>query len=422
MFDPEEVRKDFPILERIINGKKLVYFDNAASTQKPIHVIRAMEEFLKMHYANVHRGLHTLSQEASQMYEEAHEVVAKFINAYSWREVIFVSNTTEAINTVAYGWGLWNLKEGDEIVVTIMDHHSNMLPWRLIAQLKRAKVRYVDITQDGYLRYDQFEEIVTEKTKIVAFPIASNVLGTINDVKKIVKLAREAGALVVADGAQSVPHMPTNVRELGVDFLAFSGHKMLGPTGIGVLWGREDVLEETKPFKVGGNTIKDVTLDSIVWHDLPWRFEAGTPNIVESVGLSEAVKYLSRIGIENIRAHEIELVKHTLKRFEELGDEIEYYGPRNPYDKTGVISFNIKGLNHHTVAAALDMFGIAVRSGMHCAHPLHYRLGLKGSVRASYYLYNTFEEVDYFIESLEKIVLLKEGLTKKIPEEVCTGT
>ena len=422
MLNPDEIRKDFPILERTINGKKLVYFDNAASTHKPIQVINAMAEFMKKHYANVHRGFHTLSQEASQMYEEAHEVVAKFINAYSWREVVFVSNTTEAINTVAYGWGLWNLSEGDEILVTVMDHHSNMLPWRLIAQLKRARVKYLDITSEGYLNYDQLGELVTRRTRIVAFPLASNVLGTLNDARRIVKVAREVGAIVVADGAQSVPHVPTNVRELGVDFLAFSGHKMLGPTGIGVLWGREDIFEEMKPFKVGGDTIKDVTLDSVVWHDLPWRFEAGTPNIVEGVGLAEAVRYLSRVGMENIREHEVELVRYTLKRLEELGDEVGYYGPKNPHDKTGVIAFNVKGLNHHTVAMALNMFGIAVRSGMHCAHPLHYRLGLKGTVRASYYLYNTFEEIDYFIESLEKIIVLKEGLSKEAPSTVCTGT
>lgn len=422
MLDPEEIRRDFPILERKINGKKLVYLDNAASTQKPVQVIKAIEEFYVNHYANVHRGLHTLSQEASQMYEEAHEIVAKFINAYSWREIIFVNNTTEALNTVAYGWGLWNITESDEIIVTIMDHHSNILPWRLIAQLKKAKVKYIDITDRGYLRYDQLEEVITDKTKIVAFPIASNVLGTINDTRKIVKIAREVDAITVADGAQSVPHIPTNIKELEVDFLAFSGHKMLGPTGIGVLWGREDVLEEMKPFKVGGDTIKEVTLDTITWHDLPWRFEAGTPNIAEAVGLAEAVKYLTRIGMENIRNHEIELVDHTLRRFRELGDEIEYYGPLNPVDKTGVVSFNIRELNHHTVGSALDLFGIAVRTGMHCAHPLHYRLGIKGSVRASYYVYNTHEEVDYFIESLEKIVILKEGLKKEPPSKVCTGT
>jgi len=422
LLDPDEVRKDFPILSRTINGRKLVYFDNAATTHKPIQVIKAIEDFYSKHNANIHRGLHTLSQEASQLYEEAHEIVAKFINAYSWREVIFVSNTTEAINTVAYGWALWNLREGDEIIITVMDHHSNMLPWRLIAQLKRARVKYIDITDDGYLRYDMLEELVTPRTRIVAFPLASNVLGTINDAKKISKIAHEVGAIVVADGAQSVPHMPTNVRELGVDFLAFSGHKMLGPTGIGVLWGREDVLEEMKPFKVGGDTIKDVTLDSVVWHDLPWRFEAGTPNIAGGIGLAEAVKYLTKIGMDNVREHEISLMQYTLKRFEELIDEIEYYGPRNPADKTAVVSFNIKGLNHHTVGAALDLFGIAVRTGMHCAHPLHYRLGLKGTVRASYYIYNTHEEVDYFIETLEKIVELKEALSKEKPTTVCTGT
>ncbi|MCC6010969.1 MAG: cysteine desulfurase [Desulfurococcaceae archaeon] len=422
MLDPEDIRRDFPILSRLVNNRKIVYFDNAASTQKPIQVIRAMQEFYEKHYANVHRGLHTLSQEASKMYEEAHEVLAKFINAYSWREVIFVSNTTEAINTVAYGWGLWNIREGDEIIITIMDHHSNMLPWRLIAQLKRAKVKYIDITDNGYLRYDQLEETISERTRLVAFPIASNVLGTINDAKKIAKLAHEVGAVVVADGAQSVPHIPTNVRELGADFLAFSGHKMLGPTGSGVLWGREEILEEMKPFKVGGDTIIDVTLDTVVWHELPWRFEAGTPNIAEGVGLAEAAKYLMRIGMENIKEHEAELVRYTLKRFEELGEEVEYYGPRNPGDKTGVIAFNIKGLNHHTVGAALDMFGIAVRSGMHCAHPLHRRLRLEGTVRASYYLYNTFEEVDYFIEALEKILLLKKNLAGPAPNITCTGT
>lgn len=422
MLDPEEIRKDFPILERTINGRRIVYFDNAASTQKPIQVIKAMEEFMTKHYANVHRGLHTLSQEASQLYEEAHEVVAKFINAYSWREIIFVSNTTEGLNTVAYGWGLWNLNEGDEIVVTIMDHHSNMLPWRLIARIKKAVVKYIDITSDGYLRYDQLEELVTDKTKIVAFPLASNVLGTINDARKISKIAHDVGAIVVADGAQSVPHLPTNIRELGVDFLAFSGHKMLGPTGIGVLWGREEVLEEMKPFKVGGDTIKEVTLDSVIWHDLPWRFEAGTPNIVEAVGLAEAVRYLSRVGMENVRNHEADLVRYMLKRFEEFSDEVYYYGPRAPSNKTGVVSFNVKGLNHHTVGAALDLFGIAVRTGMHCAHPLHYRLGISGSVRASLYLYNTYEEVDYFIESMEKIIMLKDKMSGEIGGRVCTGT
>jgi len=421
LLDPEEIRKDFPILNREINGKRLVYFDNAATTQKPLQVIEAIREFYMKHNANVHRGFHTLSQEASQMYEEAHEKVAKFINAYSWQEVVFCSNTTEALNIVAYGWGLWNLREGDEVVLTVMDHHSSMLPWRLIAKLKGAVVKYIDITDEGYLRYDQLEKLITEKTRVVAFPIASNVLGTINDARRIARLAHSVGAIVVADGAQSVPHLPTNVRELEIDFLAFSGHKMLGPTGIGVLWGRRELLESMSPFKVGGDTIKDVTLEDVVWHDLPWRFEAGTPNIAGGIGLGAAVDYLAKIGMENVREHEKMLVEYTLKRLSEL-DDVEYYGPREPAAKTGVIAFNIKGLNHHTVGSALDLFGIAVRTGMHCAHPLHYRLGLKGTVRASYYIYNTLEEVDYFIESLEKIISLKDTLKREPVERVCTGT
>ncbi|MET1159890.1 MAG: SufS family cysteine desulfurase [Thermoprotei archaeon] len=422
MLNVNEIRKDFPILERKIHGRPVVYFDNAATTQKPRQVINAIVEFYTKYNANVHRGLHTLSQEASELYEKAHEVIAKFINAYSWDEVIFCHNTTDAMNIVAYAWGLKNLREGDEIVMTIMDHHSTMLPWRNVAMLKKAVIKYVDITNDGYLNYRDLEEKVTEKTRVIVFPIMSNVLGTINDVKRIVKLAREVDAIVVADGAQSVPHMPTDVRELGIDFLGFSGHKMLGPTGTGVLWGRRDRLEEMMPFKVGGDTIKDVTLDNVVWHDLPWRFEAGTPNIAGAIGLAEAAKYLMRIGMENVRQHEIELVNYTFKRFEELGNEIEVYGPKNPSDRGGVIAFNIRDLHHHTVGKALDLFGIAVRTGMHCAHPLHYRLGLKGTVRASYYIYNTLEEIDYFVETLKKIIQLREALKKQPVEEVCTGT
>lgn len=443
MLDVEAIRRDFPILSREIHGRRLVYFDNAASTLKPVQVIEAIADFYKKHYANVHRGFHTLSQEASQMYEEAHETLAKFINAYSWDEVVFVSNTTEGLNLVAYAWGLYNIREGDEIVVTVMDHHSSMLPWRRIAEIKRARVRYVGVTQEGYLDYDQLNEVITEKTRVVAFPIASNVLGTINDVKVIVKRAREVGALVVADGAQSVPHMPTNVRELGVDFLAFSGHKMLGPTGSGVLWGRKDVLQELRPFKVGGDTIRDVTLDDVTWLEPPWRFEAGTPNIEAGIGLAKAAEYLMKIGMENVRQHEVELVRYTLKRLvEELGSEVRYYGPRNPEDKTGVVAFNIRGLHFHIVAQALDYLGIAVRSGMHCAHPLHYALRIShedsppaeipqsvderlrrfGSVRASFYIYNTKEEVDYFIGALTFILMVREQLKTKPVSAVCTGT
>ncbi|MEM1921452.1 MAG: cysteine desulfurase [Desulfurococcaceae archaeon] len=422
MFNVEEIRRDFPILERRVHGKRLVYFDNAATTHKPIQVINAIKEFYEKHNANIHRGLHTLSQEASQMYEEAHEVIARFINAYSWDEVVFCYNTTDAMNTIAYAWGLKNLNAGDEVLITLMDHHSAMLPCSNIALIKKITIKYVDITDQGYLNYDDLASKVSKRTRVIVFPIMSNVLGTINDVKRIVKIAREVDAITVADGAQSVPHMPTNVKEMNIDFLAFSGHKMLGPTGIGVLWGRRDRLEETIPFKVGGDTIKDVTIDNVVWHDLPWRFEAGTPNIAGGIGLAEAAKYLMKIGMENVRSHEVDLVTYTLKRFEEIMSEVDLIGPLNPKDRGGIISFNIRELHHHTVGKALDFFGIAVRTGMHCAHPLHYRLGLKGSVRASYYIYNSIDEIDYFIDVLKKIISVREALKQQPVEEVCPGT
>jgi len=420
-FNPYEVRKDFPILNRKVNDRPLVYLDNAATTQKPKQVIAAIVKYYFWHNANVHRGFHTLSQEASEEYERAHEVIAHFINAYSWEEVVFTFNSTESANLVAYTWGMKNVGPGDEIVMTVMEHHSNMLPWRKLAKLKGAKVRYVDITDNGLLKYEEFEKLITERTKVVAVTMMSNVLGTINDVKRIAKLAHEVGAVVIADGAQAVPHMPVNVRELGVDFLIFSGHKMLGPTGIGVLWGRRDVLEELEPFKCGGDTIKDVTLDDVVWHDLPWRFEAGTPNIAGGIGLAAAAEYLMRLGMENVREHEKQLTLYTFKRFEELGVDVEIYGPRNVEVRGGVVSFNVKGLHHHTVGKALDLMGIAVRTGMHCAHPLHYRLGLKGTVRASYYIYNTEEDVDALVDSLKLIIKLRSRLAKERVEDVCTG-
>lgn len=417
----EEIRRDFPIFRRVVNGNPLIYFDNAATTQRPIQVVAAIARFYLQYNANVHRGFHTLSQEASEAFEEAHEVIAHFINAYSWEEIILTYNTTESINIVAYTWGLKNLRKGDEIILTVMDHHSNMLPWRKVAEITGARIRYVDITDDGLLRYDMLEEMISEKTKVVAFPMMSNVLGTMNDVKRIVKVAHSVDAIVVADGAQWVPHVPTDVRDLGMDFLAFSGHKMLGPTGTGILWGRKDILENLEPFKSGGDTIKDVTLDSVIWHDLPWRFEAGTPNIAGAIGLAEAAKYLMKIGMENVREHEKELVRYTLKRLEELAEDVEVYGPKNPEVRGGVVSFNVKDLHYHTVGKALDLFGIAVRTGGHCAHPLHYRLGIKGTVRASYYIYNTAEEIDRFIEVLKTIVKLKDRLAKEKVEDVCTG-
>ena len=419
--DPYRIREDFPVLKRKIRGRPLIYFDNAATTLKPKQVVAAIARYYLFYSANVHRGFHTLSQEASEEFERAHEVIAKFIGAKSWEEVVLTYNSTEALNLIAYTWGLKNVRRGDEILLTIMEHHSNMLPWRNLAKIVGAKVKYVDIEEDGTLKYSQFEELINERTKVVAVTMMSNVLGTINDVKRITKIAHKYGAIVVVDGAQAVPHMPINVRELDIDFLAFSGHKMLGPTGTGILWGKREILEELEPFKSGGDTIKDVTIDNVVWHDLPWRFEAGTPNIAGMIGLAAAAEYLMSIGMENVRAHEKGLVSYALRRFKELEDHIEVYGPKNPEVRGGVISFNIRGLHHHIVGKALDIFGIAVRTGMHCAHPLHYRLGLKGTVRASFYIYNTREEIDEFIHALTTIITLKDRLVSEPVEEVCTG-
>ena len=420
-FDPYRIREDFPVLKRRIRGRPLIYFDNAATTLKPKQVVAAIAKYYLFYSANVHRGFHTLSQEASEEFERAHEVIAKFIGANSWEEVVLTYNSTEALNLIAYTWGLRNVGKDDEIIITVMEHHSNMLPWRNLARLVGAKVKYVDIKDDGTLNYEQLEKLISKRTKVVAVTMMSNVLGTINDVKRIAKLAHEVGAVVVADGAQAVPHMPVNVKNLDIDFLAFSGHKMLGPTGTGILWGRKELLEKLEPFKSGGDTIKDVTLDGVVWHDLPWRFEAGTPHIAGMIGLAAAAEYLMRLGMENVRKHEKELVGYALKRLKELGDEVEVYGPKDPSIRGGVITFNVKGLHHHIVGKALDMFGIAVRTGMHCAHPLHYRLGLKGTVRASFYIYNVKEEIDELIHALSFIITLKDRLTKEPVEDVCTG-
>ncbi len=404
MFDPYKIREDFPVIKKKIYGKPLVYFDNAATTLKPKVVIEAISEFYREYSANVHRGLHFLSQKASEIYEETHEVIAKFINAKA-EEIVFTYNTTYAINMVAYSWGLENIKKGDKILLTIMEHHSNMLPWRRIAKICDATIEYVDIKNDYTLNMEDFESKIDDRTRVVAVTLMSNVLGTINDVRKIAKLAHEVGAIVVADGAQAVPHMPVNVRDLGIDFLAFSGHKMLGPMGIGVLWGKSELLENVEPAISGGGTIRDVTLEDVSWGKLPEKFEAGTPNVGGAIGLAEAAKYLMKLGTQNIRNHEKQLTKQMMKLMrEELDDYVEYYGPENVEFRGGIVPFNVKGMSHHAVAAYLDTEGIAVRSGLHCAHPLHYRLGLKGTIRASLYIYNTKEEIEYFINALKKLV------------------
>ena len=408
MFNPYEIRKDFPILDREINGYKLIYFDNAATSQKPRQVIDVMKEFYEKYNANIHRGVHTLSQEASELYENAHKEVANFINADGMEEIVFVKNTTEAINLVAYSWALNKLSEGDEILTTLLEHHSNIIPWEILSKIRGFKVKYADINADGTLNIESLEQLTTEKTRIICVSHVSNVTGAINDVKRIAKLAHEHDAIIILDGAQSVPHMPIDVKNLDVDFLAFSGHKMLGPTGIGVLYGKRELLEEMEPFLGGGNMIKSVRCQSpngncqIEWHDLPWKFEAGTPNICGGIGLMEAVRYLRRIGMENVQRHERELTEYVLKRFGEF-EKVKFYGPKDASLKCGIIPFIIDGMNPHDVALMLDSFGIMVRSGYHCAEPLHRRLGIKGSARASFYIYNTKEEIDRFIEVLRSI-------------------
>jgi cysteine desulfurase/selenocysteine lyase len=408
MLNPYEIRKDFPIFKRKIDGNQLIYFDNAASSQKPIQVLEAVKDFYETSYANVHRGVHTLSQEASELYEEAHREVAKFISADSMEEIIFVRGTTEAINLVTYTFGLRELTSQDEIIVTLMDHHSNIVPWENLSRIKRFRIRYVGLTKEGLLDYKAFNEAINSRTRMVCVPHVSNVTGIINDLKKIVKSAHDYEALVLVDGAQSVPHMPVDVKELDVDFLAFSGHKMLAPTGIGVLYCKKQLLENMEPFHGGGSMIKQVKYDSkserciIEWNDLPWKFEAGTPNISGGIGLMEAVKYLRKIGMENIEQHERELTRYALEEFNEL-EKIQIVGSKDVSIKSGIIPFLVENFDSHDIALFLDNFGIMVRSGFHCAQPLHQQLGIRHTVRASFYLYNTKEEIDKLIETLKQL-------------------
>lgn len=408
MLDPYKIREYFPILKRKINNHPLIYFDNAATTQKPRQVIKAIKEFYEKCNANVHRAIHTLSQEASELYENAHEEVAKFINANGMEEIIFVRGTTEAINLVAYAWGLRNLKGEDEVLVTLMEHHSNIVPWEMLSKINGFQVKYVGVKNDGTLNYEAFENAISEKTRMVCLSHVSNVTGVINDVKKVAKIAHEYGALVLVDGAQSVPHLLVSVKDLDIDFLAFSGHKMLGPTGIGVLYGKREILEEMEPFHGGGEMIREVTFNtvtkrcSISWNDLPWKFEAGTPNISGGVGLMAAVRYLKDVGMENVKAHEETLTEYVMRRMQEL-EKVKIYGPKDASVKCGIIPFSVDGLSSHDIALFLDSYGIMIRSGFHCAQPLHEKFNLKSSARASFYIYNTREEIDRFVEVLKEI-------------------
>ena len=397
--DVERVRADFPILKRLVNGRPLIYLDNAASTQKPRQVIDSLVDFYTNTNANVHRGVHTLSVEATDAYEAARERIGRFINAHHADEIVFVRNTTEALNLVAVCWGRANLKPGDEILATMLEHHSNLIPWQRVAQETGARIRLIQLTPDGTVDMDDFRSLLGPRTRVVAIAHASNVLGTISDLAEISALAHSAGAIVVADGAQSVPHIATDVRTLGPDFLAFSGHKMLGPMGIGVLWGRRELLEEMPPFLGGGGMIREVYEDRATWAPLPEKFDAGTPSVADTVAFGTALDYLDDLGMANIREHEIDVTGYALERLATLPD-VSVYGPMDPHLRTGVVSFNLDGVHPHDAGTILDEAGIAVRAGHHCCQPLHRWLDIAASLRASFYIYNSRDEVDALVDAL----------------------
>ncbi len=401
MFDVSKIREDFPILKRLIHGKPLVYLDNAATTQKPKQVIDALIDYYSYHNANIHRGIHTLAEEATAMHEEARGKIAKFIGAKSAKEIIFVRNSTEGINLVAYSWGRTFLQAGDEIILSESEHHSNIVPWQILAKEKGIKLLFISLTDEGFLDLNYLKKILTKKVKLVSLVHISNVLGTINPVSEIGKMVHEVGAKLFVDAAQSVPRMPVDIQDLDCDFLVASGHKMLGPTGIGFLYGKEELLDFMPPFLGGGDMIREVYLDHSEWNELPWKFEAGTPNIADAVGLGAAIDYLNSLGMENIFEHEKMLTDYALNCLSNIRD-LRIYGPKTSKNKTGVISFSIKGIHPHDVAQILDEEGIAIRSGFHCAMPLHQKLKLPATCRASFYIYNTKEEINKLVIGIEK--------------------
>ena len=402
--NPEKIREDFPIFRRKINGKPIIYFDNAAMTQKPVQVLDAITNYYKEHCANVHRGVHRLSQEASVLYEEAHKKIGKFVNA-RFEETVFTRNTTESLNLIYYAYALRNLKKGDRVLATMMEHHSNYVPLLELKRILGIELDTIGINEDGTLKMEEYEKKINKKTKMVAVVHVSNVLGTINKVKEIGRMARENNCLFIVDAAQSVPHMPVDFKKINADFLCFSGYKMLGPTGIGALIGKREILEEMSPFLYGGDMIQEVHKDSWKPNKLPWKFEAGTPNIAGGIGLGAAVDYLKKIGMEKIRKHEIELVKYTLEKLSGVKN-IKIYDNLNIENKGGVISFNLGKLKCHETAGLLDSINnVMCRSGMLCAQPLVESLNQDGVTRVSFYIYNTKQEIDIFIESFKKINL-----------------
>ena len=399
--DVGAIRKDFPVLGRTVHGKPLVYLDNAATSQKPRAVIDALVDYYEHYNANVHRGVHTLSMEATERYEEARTKVARFINAPSPETVVWTRNTTEAINLVSQSWAMATLQPGDEILATEMEHHSNLVPWQQVAQQTGAVLRFIPMHQDFTLDLSDLDRLLTPRTRLVALTMMSNVLGTITPSKEITSAAHRVGAKVLLDAAQAVPHLPTDVQDLDCDFMAFSAHKMLGPTGIGVLYARGELLEEMPPFLTGGEMVKEVTLERASWNDLPMRFEAGTPNIADAIAMGAAVDYLSALGMERVRAHEVQLTSYALERFKEM-EEVVVYGPTNMAKRGGVVSFYASDIHPHDVGTVLDQLGIAIRAGHHCAMPLMNKLEVPATGRASFYIYNTEEEVDALVEGLKQ--------------------
>jgi cysteine desulfurase/selenocysteine lyase len=400
-FNVQKIRADFPILDRKVGDRPLVYLDNAATSQKPRQVIDAITDYYTRYNANVHRGVHTLSIEATEAYEEARAKVARFIGAAEPSSIIWTRNISEAINLVAYSWGNANVRAGDEVVTTAMEHHSDIVPWQQLALRTGATLRIIPRTEDGLLDMEAAEKIIGPKTKLVAAVQASSVLGTINDVKTLGKMAHSHGAVMLVDGAQSVPHMPVNVQELDCDFFGFSAHKMLGPTGIGVLYGRPELLDAMPPWMFGGDMILEVTYEDASWNDLPYKFEAGTPNIADAIATGAAVDYLTALGMKNVRSHEKQLTAYALKRFAEF-ETIRVLGPRAPAIRSGIVSFTHDTIHPHDLGTALDRMGIAIRTGHHCAMPLVRSYGVVAAARASFYIYNTEDEVDTLVGGIKE--------------------
>jgi cysteine desulfurase/selenocysteine lyase len=405
LFDVYKIKQDFPILKRNMkNGKKLIYLDNAATTQKPKQVIDAINKYYSEYNSNIHRAVYQIAEEATEEYEKTRSAVQHFINARYPEEIIFTRNTTESINLIAYTWGKKNIKKGNKIILTDYEHHSNIVPWQMLSKEKGAKINFIDTDDKGYLNLETFSKFLNDKTetKLVSLSHMSNVLGTIFPAKEIIKMSHEEKVPVVLDGAQSVPHLHTDVQDLDCDFLAFSAHKMLGPTGVGILYVKKDILEHMPPFITGGDMIKEVHKDNTVFNDLPYRFEGGTPNIADVIGFNAAIEYLDRIEMKNVRDHEKELIKYLYNSIKDTKG-IKIYGPEKTIDRGGLVTFNIEGIHPHDCATILNDYGIAIRSGHHCAQVLMEKLDIIASSRASIYIYNTKEEIDIFVDALNHV-------------------